>query len=70
MHWSIVKSNFICCLGFKLFLSEDGVKMTWYEARDYCRAIGGDLLSIHSADEKKAISDRYSQPKMSAKYNL
>ncbi|KAM3604663.1 uncharacterized protein V6R79_014470 [Siganus canaliculatus] len=21
---------------------------TWYEARDYCRAIGGDLLSIHS----------------------
>uniref|UniRef100_A0A8C3ALJ6 Mannose receptor, C type 1b n=1 Tax=Cyclopterus lumpus TaxID=8103 RepID=A0A8C3ALJ6_CYCLU len=23
-------------------------KKTWYEARDYCRAIGGDLLSIHS----------------------
>uniref|UniRef100_A0AAQ6IFY1 Mannose receptor, C type 1b n=1 Tax=Anabas testudineus TaxID=64144 RepID=A0AAQ6IFY1_ANATE len=22
---------------------------TWFEARDYCRAIGGDLLSIHSA---------------------
>uniref|UniRef100_UPI003AAC2783 macrophage mannose receptor 1-like n=1 Tax=Centroberyx gerrardi TaxID=166262 RepID=UPI003AAC2783 len=26
-------------------------KKTWYEARDYCRAIGGDLLSIHSAAE-------------------
>ncbi|XP_039999700.1 macrophage mannose receptor 1-like [Xiphias gladius] len=26
-------------------------KRTWYEARDYCRAIGGDLLSIHSAAE-------------------
>uniref|UniRef100_A0A671TZF3 Mannose receptor, C type 1b n=1 Tax=Sparus aurata TaxID=8175 RepID=A0A671TZF3_SPAAU len=24
---------------------------TWFEARDYCRAIGGDLLSIHSAAE-------------------
>uniref|UniRef100_A0A8C6TG71 Mannose receptor, C type 1b n=1 Tax=Neogobius melanostomus TaxID=47308 RepID=A0A8C6TG71_9GOBI len=24
---------------------------TWYEARDYCRAIGGDLLSIHSSDQ-------------------
>uniref|UniRef100_A0A671TXN4 Mannose receptor, C type 1b n=1 Tax=Sparus aurata TaxID=8175 RepID=A0A671TXN4_SPAAU len=24
---------------------------TWFEARDYCRAIGGDLLSIHSAHQ-------------------
>ncbi|XP_059200605.1 macrophage mannose receptor 1-like [Centropristis striata] len=23
-------------------------KKTWYDARDYCRAIGGDLLSIHN----------------------
>ncbi|XP_069548054.1 macrophage mannose receptor 1-like [Brachyistius frenatus] len=32
---------------FKLY-SEHSNKKTWYEARDYCRAIGGDLVSIHS----------------------
>uniref|UniRef100_A0A665X444 Macrophage mannose receptor 1-like n=1 Tax=Echeneis naucrates TaxID=173247 RepID=A0A665X444_ECHNA len=26
-------------------------KKTWFEARDYCRAIGGDLLSIHSTTD-------------------
>ncbi|KAM6948653.1 macrophage mannose receptor 1b [Aplochiton taeniatus] len=28
---------------------------TWFEARDYCRAIGEDLLSIHSATELTII---------------
>uniref|UniRef100_UPI003AAF93A9 macrophage mannose receptor 1-like n=1 Tax=Centroberyx gerrardi TaxID=166262 RepID=UPI003AAF93A9 len=32
------------------FFNEPRLK-TWYEARDYCRAIGGDLLSIHSTAE-------------------
>ncbi|TRY89433.1 hypothetical protein DNTS_012216 [Danionella cerebrum] len=26
-------------------------KKTWFEARDFCRAIGGDLVSFHSAQE-------------------
>ncbi|XP_053186720.1 macrophage mannose receptor 1-like [Scomber japonicus] len=30
-------------------------RMTWYEARDYCRATGGDLLSIHSEAEIQTI---------------
>ncbi|TNN55461.1 Macrophage mannose receptor 1 [Liparis tanakae] len=34
-------------------------KRTWFEARDYCKVIGGDLLSVHSADELKSIPDRY-----------
>uniref|UniRef100_A0AAQ5XYV6 Mannose receptor, C type 1b n=1 Tax=Amphiprion ocellaris TaxID=80972 RepID=A0AAQ5XYV6_AMPOC len=32
---------------------------TWYEARDYCRAIGGDLLSIHSDAELKTLLHRH-----------
>uniref|UniRef100_A0A669CXF4 Mannose receptor, C type 1b n=1 Tax=Oreochromis niloticus TaxID=8128 RepID=A0A669CXF4_ORENI len=36
-------------------------RKTWYEARDYCRAIGGDLVSIHSsADLLPRQFERYS----------
>ncbi|XP_035526281.1 macrophage mannose receptor 1-like [Morone saxatilis] len=45
--WTRVISRNYC---YKLYL-EPQQKKTWYEARDYCRAIGGDLLSIHSAAE-------------------
>ncbi|XP_027145353.1 macrophage mannose receptor 1 isoform X2 [Larimichthys crocea] len=34
-------------------------KRTWYEARDFCRAIGGDLLSIHNEAELQALPQRY-----------
>ncbi|XP_067462383.1 macrophage mannose receptor 1-like [Thunnus thynnus] len=45
--WSRVASRNYC---YKLFTASS-LRRTWYEARDYCRAIGGDLLSIHRADE-------------------
>uniref|UniRef100_A0A8C6L8C7 Mannose receptor, C type 1b n=1 Tax=Nothobranchius furzeri TaxID=105023 RepID=A0A8C6L8C7_NOTFU len=35
----------------KFFTGPRSSEKTWFEARDYCRAIGGDLLSIHSAAE-------------------
>ncbi|XP_037131941.1 macrophage mannose receptor 1b isoform X2 [Syngnathus acus] len=35
----------------KFFTGPRSFEKTWYEARDFCRAIGGDLLSIHSAAE-------------------
>ncbi|KFQ29409.1 Macrophage mannose receptor 1, partial [Merops nubicus] len=30
---------------------------TWFGARDFCRAIGGDLASIHSEEEQNLIAD-------------
>uniref|UniRef100_A0A671TZD6 Mannose receptor, C type 1b n=1 Tax=Sparus aurata TaxID=8175 RepID=A0A671TZD6_SPAAU len=41
----------ISCVVFKFFTGPRSSEKTWFEARDYCRAIGGDLLSIHSAAE-------------------
>uniref|UniRef100_A0A673ZBF0 Macrophage mannose receptor 1-like n=1 Tax=Salmo trutta TaxID=8032 RepID=A0A673ZBF0_SALTR len=32
-------------------------KKTWFEARDFCRVIGGDLLSIHSSTDLQYRSD-------------
>ncbi|KAM9349891.1 macrophage mannose receptor 1-like [Symphorus nematophorus] len=46
--WSPLGSGNYC---FKMHLPSSSNKKTWYEARDYCRAIGGDLLSIHSTAE-------------------
>uniref|UniRef100_A0A667X6X6 Mannose receptor, C type 1b n=1 Tax=Myripristis murdjan TaxID=586833 RepID=A0A667X6X6_9TELE len=28
---------------------------TWYDAKNYCKTIGGDLLSIHSTSEEEAV---------------
>ncbi|XP_044077016.1 macrophage mannose receptor 1-like [Siniperca chuatsi] len=53
--WTQMGSRNYC---FKIFLQSSN-KKTWYEARDYCRAIGGDLLSIHSAAELQVLPDRY-----------
>ncbi|XP_042352883.1 macrophage mannose receptor 1-like [Plectropomus leopardus] len=60
LSWTRITSRNYC---YKLFLgsphsSSEG--KTWYEARDYCRAIGGDLLSIHSNEELKELQERYS----------
>ncbi|XP_044077015.1 macrophage mannose receptor 1-like [Siniperca chuatsi] len=54
--WTRVISRNYC---YKLFSESSSNKRTWYEARDYCRAIGGDLLSIHSAAELQVLPDRY-----------
>ncbi|XP_034038309.1 macrophage mannose receptor 1-like [Thalassophryne amazonica] len=48
--WTRVGKRSDC---YKLFsLTDPGNGKTWYEARDFCRAIGGDLLSIHSAADQ------------------
>uniref|UniRef100_A0A3B4UJN7 Mannose receptor, C type 1b n=1 Tax=Seriola dumerili TaxID=41447 RepID=A0A3B4UJN7_SERDU len=43
--WTRVGTRNVCS---KFFTGPRANEKTWFEARDYCRAIGGDLLSIHS----------------------
>lgn len=45
-------------LVLKLFPESNSKKLTWFDARDYCRAIGGDLLSIHSQAEQNRLPFR------------
>uniref|UniRef100_UPI0037E78EBA macrophage mannose receptor 1-like n=1 Tax=Semicossyphus pulcher TaxID=241346 RepID=UPI0037E78EBA len=49
--WTQLDTRNMC---FKLFRGFSTPR-TWYEARDYCKAIGGDLVSIHSDAELRLI---------------
>uniref|UniRef100_A0A6Q2YAE0 Mannose receptor, C type 1b n=1 Tax=Esox lucius TaxID=8010 RepID=A0A6Q2YAE0_ESOLU len=46
--WDPVGSRNYC---FKFFTGPRKDEKTWFEAREFCKAIGGDLLSIHSATD-------------------
>ncbi|KAJ0011983.1 hypothetical protein NQD34_012958 [Periophthalmus magnuspinnatus] len=46
--WNKISSRNYCS---KFFTGPRANEKTWFEAREYCRDIGGDLLSIHSRDE-------------------
>ncbi|XP_019969273.2 macrophage mannose receptor 1b [Paralichthys olivaceus] len=52
--WMRVGTRNVCS---KFFTGPREFEKTWFEARDFCRAIGGDLLSIHSSGEQ--ILGRY-----------
>ncbi|KAM4543684.1 macrophage mannose receptor 1 [Fundulus diaphanus] len=43
--WTPVAKRNVC---FKVYKKMNEHKKTWQEAQDFCKAIGGDLLSIHS----------------------
>ncbi|XP_078029223.1 macrophage mannose receptor 1-like [Epinephelus lanceolatus] len=43
--WTRIPTRNFC---YKLFPESRSDWKTWYEAKDYCKAIGGDLLSIHN----------------------
>ncbi|XP_034428557.1 macrophage mannose receptor 1 isoform X2 [Hippoglossus hippoglossus] len=46
--WFPVATGNVC---FQLFNRRGDLKKTWSEAHDFCKAIGGDLMSIHSAQD-------------------
>lgn len=48
-HTKVIFKYFSLPLILKLYTKSEEKKKNWYEARDFCRAIGGDLLSIHSS---------------------
>ncbi|XP_051570049.1 macrophage mannose receptor 1-like isoform X2 [Myxocyprinus asiaticus] len=39
----------------RIYQKQKEERKTWFEARDFCRAIGGDLVSFHSREEINTI---------------
>uniref|UniRef100_A0A3P9KK49 Macrophage mannose receptor 1 n=1 Tax=Oryzias latipes TaxID=8090 RepID=A0A3P9KK49_ORYLA len=56
--WTPVVERNTC---FKIYRKESASKKTWQEAQDFCKTIGGDLLSIHSARDLNNIEFRNSK---------
>uniref|UniRef100_A0A672TQ34 Mannose receptor C-type 1 n=1 Tax=Strigops habroptila TaxID=2489341 RepID=A0A672TQ34_STRHB len=50
--WQSVPQSSSC---FKIFQEGREKMQTWFGARDFCRAIGGDLACIHSEEEQNLI---------------
>ncbi|NXL83123.1 MRC1 protein, partial [Alectura lathami] len=51
-EWETTPHSSFC---FKIFQRGKEKMQTWFGARDFCRAIGGDLACIHSEEEQKLI---------------
>ncbi|NXC59127.1 MRC1 protein, partial [Aleadryas rufinucha] len=51
--WQSVSQSSFC---FKIFQGGREKMQTWFEARDFCRTIGGDLACIHSEEEQSLIA--------------
>ncbi|NXL50685.1 MRC1 protein, partial [Podilymbus podiceps] len=51
--WKSVPQSSSC---FKIFQGGREKMQTWFGARDFCRAIGGDLACIHSEEEQNLIA--------------
>ncbi|CAN8184992.1 unnamed protein product [Coccothraustes coccothraustes] len=51
--WQSVSQSSFC---FKIFQGGREKMQTWFEARDFCRTIGGDLACIHSEEEQNLIA--------------
>nr|XP_054362403.1 macrophage mannose receptor 1 [Mirounga angustirostris] len=50
--WGTSSKTSLC---FKLFAKGKHEKKTWFESRDFCKALGGDLASINNKEEQQAI---------------
>ncbi|KFP11519.1 Macrophage mannose receptor 1, partial [Egretta garzetta] len=54
LGWDTSNSTNSC---FRVFVREENQKKTWFEARDFCREIGGDLAAIRSEEEQTVIEN-------------
>ncbi|NXE05186.1 MRC1 protein, partial [Lophotis ruficrista] len=54
LGWDTSNSTNSC---FRGFVREENQKKTWFEARDFCREIGGDLAAIRSKEEQIVIEN-------------
>ncbi|XP_017930940.2 macrophage mannose receptor 1-like [Manacus vitellinus] len=54
LGWDTSNSTNAC---FRDFVREGNQKKTWFEARDFCREIGGDLAAIRSEKEQTVIEN-------------
>ncbi|NXG70851.1 MRC1 protein, partial [Baryphthengus martii] len=54
LGWDTSNSTNSC---FRVFVREERQKKTWFEARDFCRDIGGDLAAIRSEEEQIVIEN-------------
>ncbi|XP_027551485.1 macrophage mannose receptor 1-like isoform X1 [Neopelma chrysocephalum] len=52
--WDTSNSTNAC---FRDFVREENQKKTWFEAREFCREIGGDLAAIRSEKEQTVIEN-------------
>ncbi|XP_002918683.1 macrophage mannose receptor 1 [Ailuropoda melanoleuca] len=50
--WGTSSKTSLC---FKLFAKGKHEKKTWFESRDFCKALGGDLASINNKEEQQTI---------------
>ncbi|XP_015338886.1 macrophage mannose receptor 1 [Marmota marmota marmota] len=51
-EWGSTSKTSLC---FKLFAKGKHEKKTWFESRDFCRALGGELASINNKEEQQTI---------------
>ncbi|KAM9789405.1 LOW QUALITY PROTEIN: macrophage mannose receptor 1-like [Neosynchiropus ocellatus] len=54
--WTRVGKKNVC---FKEFSDSSLGKKGWYEAREYCQAMRGDLLSLHSVEDLRALPHKH-----------
>ncbi|NWY51314.1 MRC1 protein, partial [Chionis minor] len=54
LGWDTSNSTNSC---FRAFVREENQMKTWFEARDFCREIGGDLAAIRSEEEQRVIAN-------------